>query len=105
MFNRLDGCFDSPGEEPNETDYWVVAHESRDFFVTREAAESVLRHLEASTKPRMIRFRDVHGSEISVRSSMIEYVKECTFAQRAASRRFSKAREAEEKEDRPWDDC
>jgi|SRR5690606_12888817 len=105
MINRLTLFFDRPGDRPPEDDYYVVASPWDHFYVARDEAERILRELRSPWSPRWVRFRDVHGSSVCLRSRLILYVRECTAEQRAAARRFWRAREEEEKADRyPWED-
>lgn len=105
MVNRLTGYFDQPDDRPPVDDYYVVACAWDDFYVTSDVAEQILRELQEPSSPRWIRFRDVHGSTVCLRSRLILYVRECTAEQREAARRFWRAREREEDADRhPWED-
>ncbi|HEX7051947.1 MAG TPA: hypothetical protein VF188_17195 [Longimicrobiales bacterium] len=105
MINRLKEYFDEPEEQPPEDDYYVVACAWDDFYVTCDVAERILRELQAPSLPRWIRFTDVNGSRVCLRTRLIEYVRECTAAQRASARRFGRARELEDKADRrSWED-
>jgi hypothetical protein len=105
MINRLKDRFDEPEESEPEQDFHVVACVFEEFYVTREEAERILRELDARTPPRWIRFTDVNGSRISVRSVRIDHVQEWTATQRASDRAFRRARRREEKADRRlWDD-
>jgi hypothetical protein len=105
MTNRLKDYFDQPDERPPEEDYFVVAHDCAFFYVTREVAERILVDLQADVPPRWLRFTDVSGSSVCVRTRLIDYVRECTQAQRAAQREFRRARRLEEKADRrPWEE-
>lgn len=105
MINRLKEYHEEPEERPPEDDFYVVAYEYDEFYVTREVANRVLRELEARKPPRWIRFTDIYGSVVSVRSQRIDHVREWTVAQRASARAFRRARRQEEKADRrPWED-
>ena len=105
MINRLKDRFQEPEENAPEQDFHVVAYEFEEFYVTREEAERILRELYASTPPRWIRFTDVNGSMVSVRSARIDHVREWTAAQRESQRAFRRELRREEKSDRrPWED-
>src|SRR5690606_29782734 len=93
MVNRLTGYFDQSDDRPPVDDYYVVACAWDDFYVTSDVAEQILRELQEPSSPRWIRFRDVHGSTVCLRSRLILYVRECTAEQREAARRFWRARE------------
>jgi hypothetical protein len=105
MVNRLKDHFDASDERPPDDDYYVVSQRFEDFYVTREVAERIMAELQASEPPAWIRFTDVYGSSVCVRSCWIDNVRECTVAQRASERQFLRARRLEEKADRrPWED-
>jgi hypothetical protein len=105
MINRMRGFYEEPEQRQPEDDYFVVAYVFEDFYVTREVAERIVRELDAPTPPRWIRFTDVHGSYVTVRSQRIDHVREWTAGQRQSARAFRRAREQEEKTDRrPWED-
>lgn len=105
MINRLKDYIEEPEEPTPEGDFFVVAVKYEDFFVTRETAERILRDLDARAPPRWLRFTDVNGSRVCIRGDLIDYVRECTAAQRTAERAFRRARRLEEKADRrPWED-
>lgn len=105
MINRLKDYHDEPEERPPKEDFFVVAYRFEEFYVTREVADRILRQLDTRTPPRWLRFEDVYGSIVSVRSERIEHVREWTAEQRATERAFRRARRREEKADRrPWED-
>jgi hypothetical protein len=105
MVNRLKEYFDPSDERPPDDDYYVVRQRYGEFYVTRDVAERILADLASSEPPAWIRFIDVYGSSVCVRSCMIHSVWECTVAQRALERQFHRARRLEEKADRrPWED-
>lgn len=105
MINRLKGRIPRPDEEEPANDYWEVSGDGGCFYVSKETAERILRALERLVPPRRIRFRDVFGSEVWVRTKEISCVEESTRTQRTASRRFQRARKEERKAERPpWED-
>lgn len=105
MINRLQRYFQPFEERPPADNFYVVVYGWSAFYVTREVADGVLRDLDARPPPRWIRFTDLSGSSVMVRSARISYVFESTLAQRAAERAFDRARRLEEKADRrPWED-
>ena len=101
MVNRLKEYLEEPEDELPEQDYWVVASQYEDFYVTREVAESVMRELDRPLLRRWLRFTDVNGSEVRVLTRGIDQVREWTKEQRAADRQFRRARRLEEKAERP----
>lgn len=105
MVNRLKKYLEEPEEELPEQDYWVVASQYEDFYVTREVAEGVMRELDRPLLRRWIHFVDVNGSRVRVLSKRIDQVREWTKDQRAADREFRRTRRLEEKaERRPWEE-
>lgn len=105
MINRLMEYYEEPEERPPKEDFYIVACEFDEFYVTRAEAKRVLRELEARQPAPWIRFNDIFGSRVSVRSQRIDHVREWTAAQRASARAFRRARRQEEKADRrPWED-
>ena len=102
--NRISCFLEEPPEE-EYGDFYVVSGQFGAACVTRETAEYVERVLDRWWLPRWIVFRDRAGSRLRVRTSLIRSLGESTAAQRAADRRFDRAREREEKGDRrPWED-
>jgi hypothetical protein len=105
MINRLKDRFDHSDDRPPKKDYFVVVYDCAFFYVAREVAERILQELQADVPPRWLRFIDINGSSVCVRTRLIEYVQEYTQAQRAAQREFRRARRQEDKADRrPWED-
>lgn len=105
MTNRIREQFGEPERErPPASDYFVVAARYEEFYVPRQTAERLLDELAAERPPRWLRFTDVQGARVAMRSRLVEHVRECTEAQRAAARAFRRARRREAKADRTWDD-
>ncbi|NJD19229.1 MAG: hypothetical protein FIA95_08125 [Gemmatimonadetes bacterium] len=105
MINRIRERFEEPQDEAPVEDYWEVMGDAGWFTVTAETAREVSRHLAAPLPPRWLRFTDLFGAEVQVRSKGIDCVRECSLAPRAAERSFRRARRDEREADgRPWDD-
>ncbi|MGH7567132.1 MAG: hypothetical protein ACREK2_09905 [Gemmatimonadota bacterium] len=105
MINRIKELRGEPEEErPPASEFFVVAAKMELFHVSRETAERLLAKLADGKPPRWLRFTDVHGSRVTLRGVLIEYVRECTESQRTAEREFDRARRRERKIDRTWDD-
>ncbi len=105
MINRIKELLGEPEEErPPASEFFVVAAKYELFYVSRETAERLLAELADGRPPRWLRFTDVYGSKVTLRGPLIEYVRECTEAQRTAEREFHRARHRERKADRTWDD-
>lgn len=103
--NRIQLVLD---DEPSWTppgDYWVVYGDAGWFHVSADVARAVERQLDRRWPPRWVTFRDVFGSALRIRTSLIHGVQESTAAQRAAERQLARARKAEERADvRPWEE-
>ena len=94
-------------ESPNEEhgDFFIVAGPFGAVSVTNETAARIDEVLDRESVPEWIVFDDRSGSRVRVRTREIRSIVESTAAQRAADRRFDRARQREEQEDRrPWDD-
>lgn len=105
MINRVKELFgDSEEPRPPPGEFFVVAAEMELFYVPRETAERLLAELADGKPPRWLRFTDVHGSQVTLRGVLIEYVRECTESQRTAEREFHRSRHRERKIDRTWDE-
>jgi hypothetical protein len=103
--NRMTG-FLAEDPEYEYGDFFVVHGVSCCAGVTRETAARIERVLNRWIVPKWIVFYDRVGSRYRIRTDHIRTIVESTAAQRAADRRYDRAREREEKEDqRPeWDD-
>ena len=103
--NRLKAVLAEPEEESPPGDYFVLRGGFGWFLLSAETARTIERLLERRWPPRWITFRDLVGSRLRVRTSLIHSLYESTAAQRAAERRLERARQAEERADaRPWED-
>ena len=102
--NRMTG-FLPEDPEIKYGDFFVVHGVGFCAGVTKETAARIERVLNRWIVPRWIVFYDRVGSRYRVRTNHIRVIVESTAAQRAADRRYERARDEEEKEDRrPWDD-
>lgn len=106
VINRLQEFFGQPpGERPPAGEFYIVAGQAGCFFVSPETAQDVMRQLGRRRPPRFITFRDLAGSEVRLRSGLINVVFESTADQRARQREFNRALGEEDEEDRSdWDD-
>ena len=106
--NRLKDFFGDPREPDSQDDYYEVDCRFDAWAVSRATASELERRLDELPPPRWIVFRDLTGARHRIRAAHVQRISECTAAQRAASREFSRARRLEDKKDRrPWedDDC
>jgi hypothetical protein len=101
--NRVAEHFEEPHEQAYG-DFFVVAGEFGAACVTSETAARIEAVLDQKRVPKWIVFDDRAGSRLRVRTRHIRSIGESTAAQRAADRRFERARQREEQEDRrPWE--
>jgi hypothetical protein len=101
--NRMTG-FLAEDPEYEYGDFFVVHGYGFSAGITAETAARIERVLNRWLVPRWIVFYDRVGSRFRVRTNLIRSIVESTAKQREADRRYDRAREREEKEDRPWDD-
>jgi len=102
--NRVSEYFEEPPEQ-EYGDFFVVAGENFWGAVTREEVARIEAQLDQRKAPKWLVFHDRSGSRYRVRTRLIRSIIESTAEQRKSDRRYEKAREREEKEDRrPWDD-
>jgi hypothetical protein len=100
--NRISSFLEEPPEEYG--DFFVIAGEFGAACVTAETARSVKAVLARPFEPRWTEFRDLAGSLVRVRTRLIRAITESTAAQRAADRRFDRARQLEQQDNRPpWE--
>jgi hypothetical protein len=93
-------------ESPNEEygDYYIVTGHFGAVSITNETAARIDEVLDRASVPEWIVFDDRAGSRVRVRTCQIRSMVESTAAQRAEDRRFDRARQREEQEDRrPWE--
>lgn len=94
-------------ESPDENlgDYFVVAGEFGVVSITSETAATIEAMLDRQCVPVWIVFDDRAGSRLRIRTRHIRSIVESTAAQRAADRRYDRARQREEQNDRrPWEE-
>ena len=84
--------------------YFTVAGNHNIWYVSTEMARHIEACLDAEPRPAWIRFVDVTGASVRVRSKDIEYVQQSTPEQRAHERAFHRAMRQEQKADRDWGD-
>jgi hypothetical protein len=102
--NRMSRCFENAPED-QYGDFFIVAGDRLYVTVTCETAAQIEAVLERAKVPEWIVFDDRVGSRFKVRTCHIRSIVESTAEQRAADRRFDRARQREEKEDRnPWEE-
>lgn len=106
MVNRITQYFEEPRGRTPAQDYWVVSSPTAWYCVDEATAAQILEKLDRRRPPRWLRFVDLFGSAVRVRSRDIDQVSESTAEQRAANRAFQEARRNEQSGDQPpWEEC
>jgi hypothetical protein len=96
--NRIEEQFRDPTLDQPVADYFIVRLPQAGFVVAREEAERILCAVTAVPAPRVVRCQTVVGSVVFLRPDAVEYVHECTRAQRDAERRFWEAIDDEDED-------
>lgn len=99
--NRIRAFLAEEAQEGSPREYYWVCTERFGVPVSREVARAIERQLTRTPPPEWLVFRDLVGSRIRVRASLIERLVESTAAQRAADRAFQRERDKEEEADGP----
>ena len=94
---------DDPEPSP-PSDYWVVGGEYGWYYVSADVAAQVSRALARVWVPRWVSFTDLSGGAVRVLARDITFIYESTVAQRSSERAFRRARKAEDKAERDWDE-
>ena len=95
---------EAPEEEETYGDFVVIVWIFGCAAVTHETARRVEGLLDRNTVPQWVVFNDRSGSRFRVRTEWIRSFCESTTEQRAADRRYERARKREEKADKSWED-
>jgi hypothetical protein len=88
--------------EPVAADYFVVVGEFCTWYVSTEMARFIEECLESGAK--WVKFVDLIGSRIRLRTRQIEFIAQCTADQRATEREFFRTMRRERKSDKDWDE-
>lgn len=91
-------------EQPHAGDYYVLDTRGDWFYVDAETAARVSRALDRRWLQRWVKFVDLTGARVWLRTSVIEAIRESTERQRARDRELQYLRRKEERVDRRWDD-
>lgn len=90
-------------EEKRYSDYFVLDIGSfSSWMISREMAAFVERELDRWPRPRWIKFVDVAGARVRLRSELIRSLRQSSAEIRDEYRRFSRERD-EESKDESWD--
>ena len=102
--NRMSRYMEKPPDD-QFGDFFIVAGEFGSAGVTSDTAAQIEAVLDRESVPDWIVFDDRVGSRFRVRTRLIRSIVESTAEQRAADRRYERARQREEMEDRrPWEE-
>ncbi|MBV9880253.1 MAG: hypothetical protein JO180_07135 [Gemmatirosa sp.] len=105
MINRLTLHVDRQPDEEPYGDFHVVSGPFGALSITAETARAIAQALDRRRPPRWLAFRDRAGSHIRIRTRDVRAICESTAEQRAYDRRMARARDREERAERPsWDD-
>ncbi|MDH3732907.1 MAG: hypothetical protein OEU54_05205 [Gemmatimonadota bacterium] len=106
MTNRLTHYFEQePEKKARRVDFWVVYTRTFRIFVDQSTALTILDSIDQRWPRPWLRFRDLFGDRMSLRSRDVLAVTQSTTDARAIGRLFHTALDAEESADRPWEDC
>ena len=93
-------------EEPRDqgaADYYVVVGENCTWYVSTEMARFIEECIDSGTS-QWVKFVDLIGSRVRLRTRKIDFIAQCTADQRVAERDFFRAMRRENKADRDWDE-
>ena len=90
--------------KPTAGDYFVVSGDRCTWCVSTEMARLIEAHLDAEPPARWVRFVDLTGARIRLRTRLIESITQSAADQRASRRAFHRMLDRERKADRSWDD-
>jgi hypothetical protein len=90
--------------EPHAGDYFIVSGDCGTWLVSTEMARFIESILDARPRARWVKFVDLAGSRVRVRTRLIEYICQCSAEQRASDRALSRALKRERKADRTWEE-
>jgi hypothetical protein len=91
-------------EGPDSGDYFVVSTADGWYYVDYATAARLSRQLDRRWTPAWVKFVDLSGSRVWLRSRIVESIRESTGRFRAADREFHYRRRKEDRDDRRWDD-
>jgi len=91
-------------EQPRAGDYFVLDTRGEWYYVDGDTAARVSRALDRRWPAPWVKFVDLTGARVWLRTSHIEGIRESTEHQRARDREFQYLRRKEERGDRRWDD-
>ena len=84
-------------------EYFVLTGGGR-WIISRETACDIERALRRWPRPRWIRFVDISGATVRMKTAWIGYLQQSTPESRELNRRFQQERRKEEQDERDWND-
>ncbi|HET9710065.1 MAG TPA: hypothetical protein VFP39_17315 [Gemmatimonadales bacterium] len=96
--------FENSGRPELPVDYFLVVTASEWWHVSRDMAQAIEASLGESPVPEWVTFVAITGARVRVRARRIECIYQCTAEQRALARAFDRARRAERKAEKDWDE-
>jgi len=102
--NRLKEQHEENQEPERPGTYFCVAARCGTWYVSTAMARHLEACLDAEPRPVWLRFIDLTGARVRVRTRDVEYLNQSTPEQRAFEREFSRALNRERKTDRNWED-
>jgi hypothetical protein len=90
--------------EAGAADYFVVVGEFCTWYVSTPMARFIEECLDARKPPKWVKFVDLIGSRIRLRTRQIEFIAQCTAEQREVERAFFRAIRRERRENKEWDE-
>src|SRR5258707_10757175 len=88
--------------EPSAGDFFIVSGDCSTWLVSTEMARFVESILDARPRPRWVKFVDLAGSRVRLRTRQIEYICQCSAEQRASRREVSPAPTRPSRGDPTW---
>jgi hypothetical protein len=95
---------ETPEQRPGPGDYYEVNSRLGTWYVSPESAARISRALDRDRPKAWLKFVDLNGSRVWVRSTQIESIAESTERQRTSERDFQYLRRKEDRGARRWDD-
>ena len=82
-------------EAPRYREYFVLASYAGDWMISRRMAEFIEDELDRWPRPRWIRFIDLTGASVRLRTDLIKVVRQSSLEIRSEWRRFKDERKQE----------
>ena len=91
-------------DQPHAGDYFVLDTRGDWFYVDADTAARVSRALDRRWPAPWVKFVDLSGARVWLRSGQIEGIRESTERQRSRDRELQYLRRKEDRSDKRWDD-